>query len=248
MLASATSQGGAMSVVPQPAPPLPPPPAPLERGGGARVDGELKVSGQMLYSDDLALEGLLHVAVVRSPHPHARIVRVDTEAAKAVPGVRLVLTGADVAAIRFGRAGRDVSILAVDKVRFVGEMVAAVAAYDRDAAEEAAALIEVEYDELPAVFDPVAALEADAPAVHDAPWAYAGAARKESEPPNLMGRATGGQGDVEAALAAADRVFEHTFRTQAHHQGYLEPHSCTAFAAADGQVHIWSCNKAPYKL
>ena len=76
-----------MSVVPQPAPPLPHPPAPLERGGGARVDGELKVSGQMLYSDDLALEGLLHVAVLRSPHAHARIRAIDTSAAARVPGV-----------------------------------------------------------------------------------------------------------------------------------------------------------------
>src|ERR687885_817987 len=141
-----------MSVVPQPAPPLPHPPAPLERGGGARVDGELKASGQMLYSDDLALEGLLHVAVVRSPHPHARLVRVDTTAARRGPGGRRVLAGAAVAASRFGRAGRDVPILAVDKVRFAGEMGAAVAADDRDAAEEAAALIEVEYEELAAVF------------------------------------------------------------------------------------------------
>ncbi|HZR99895.1 MAG TPA: xanthine dehydrogenase family protein [Chloroflexota bacterium] len=230
------------------APGLVHPEAPSEHGRGPRVDGELKVSGQMLYSDDLALEGLLHVAVVRSPHPHARIVRVDTAAAKQVPGVRLVLTGADVAAIRFGRAVRDVPILAVDKVRFAGEMVAAVAADDRDAAEEAAALIEVEYEELPAVFDPVAALADDAPAVHDAPWAYAGAARKEDAPRNLMGRATGGQGDVEAALAAADRVFEHTFRTQAHHQGYIEPHSATVYVGPDGHVQIWSCNKSPYRL
>jgi CO/xanthine dehydrogenase Mo-binding subunit len=232
------------------APGLVHPEAPPERGrGGSRVDGELKVSGQMLYSDDLALDGLLHVVVVRSPHSHARIVRVDTDAAKAVPGVRLVLTGADVAAIRFGRAVRDVPILAVEKVRFAGEMVAAVAADDRDAAEEAAALIAVEYDELPAAYDPVQALEAGAPAVHDTPWAYAGAARKENEPLNLMGRAMSAHGgDVEAALAASDRVFEHTFRTQSHHQGYIEPHSATVYAAPDGSVQIWSCNKSPYRL
>jgi CO/xanthine dehydrogenase Mo-binding subunit len=230
------------------APGLVHPDAPSEHGRGARIDGELKVSGQMLYSDDLALPGMLHVAVVRSPHPHARLVRVETAAAKQVPGVRLVLTGADVAAIRFGRAVRDVPILAVDKVRFAGEMVAAVAADNRDAAEEAVALIEVEYDELPAVYDAVAALAPDAPAVHDAPWAYVGAARKENEPPNLMGRAAGGNGDVEAALAASDRVFEHTFYTQAHHQGYIEPHSATVYVGPDGQVQIWSCNKSPYRL
>src|SRR5215211_2809064 len=130
------------------APGLVHPDAPTERGSG-RVDGALKVSGQMLYSDDLALEGLLHVVVVRSPHPHARIVSVDTDAAKAVPGVELVLTGADVAKIRFGRAVRDVPILAVDKVRFAGEMVVALVAESRDLAEEAAALVSVEYDPLP---------------------------------------------------------------------------------------------------
>src|SRR5918996_1375852 len=89
------------------------PEAPLERGRGARVDGELKVCGQLLYADDLALPGLLHVAVVRSPYPHARIVSIDTEEAKQIPGVHLVLTGADVAGVRFGRAVRDAPILAV---------------------------------------------------------------------------------------------------------------------------------------
>ncbi len=237
-----------MSVVLQPVPPLPHPPAPLERGGGARVDGELKVSGQMLYSDDLALAGLLHVAVLRSPHAHARIRAIDTAAAARVPGVRLVLTGGDLPPRRFGRAVRDVPILAADKVRFAGEMVAAVAADSRDSAEEAIALLDVSYEPLPAVFDPVEALQPGAPAVHDAPASYAGAARGPDEPPNLVGRAAAAQGDVEAALASADRVFERTFRTQAHHQGYLEPHSCTVLAAADGQVHVWSCNKSPYKL
>ncbi len=229
------------------APGLVHPESPSERGS-VRVDGELKVSGQMMYADDLAQPGLLHVAVVRSPHPHARIVSVDTAAAKEVPGVHLVLTGGDVAKIRFGRAVRDVPILAVDKVRFAGEMVVAIAADGRDAAEEAAALVEVEYDPLPAVFDPVEALRPDAPAVHDDPASYAGAARKAEAPVNLMGRAADGRGDVEAALAASDRVFEHTFRTQAHHQGYIEPHSATVYVDPNGGVQIWSCNKSPYRL
>jgi CO/xanthine dehydrogenase Mo-binding subunit len=229
------------------APGLVHPEAPRERGS-VRVDGELKVSGQMMYADDLAQPGLLHVVVVRSPHPHARIVSVDTAAAKEVPGVALVLTGADVAKIRFGRAVRDVAILAVDKVRFAGEMVVAIAADSRDAAEEAAALVDVQYEPLPAVFAPIEALQPDAPAVHDEPWSYAGAARKEDAPINLMGRVADGRGDVEAALAASDHVFEHTFRTQAHHQGYIEPHSATVYADPNGSVQIWSCNKSPYRL
>ncbi len=225
------------------------PEAPPERGRGARVDGELKVSGQLMYADDLALPGQLSVAVVRSPYPHARIVSVNTEEARKVPGVHHVLTGADVASLRFGRAVRDVPILAVEKARFVGEMVVAVAAESPEIAEEAAALVDVEYDPLPAVFDPVEALKPGAPAVHAEPWSYAGAGRGPEEPVNLMGRAVSASGeDVEAALAASDRVFEHTFRTQAHHHGYLEPHSCTVAVEPDGHVKIWSCNKSPYRL
>src|SRR5919204_975992 len=126
------------------------PEAPPERGRGVRVDGELKVSGQLMYADDLALPGLLHVAVVRSPYPHARIVSVNIEEARKVPGVHCVLTGADVASIRFGRAVRDVPILAVEKVRFAGEMVVAVAAESSEIAEQVAALVDVQYEPLPA--------------------------------------------------------------------------------------------------
>src|SRR5262245_59438237 len=202
------------------------PEAPVEHGHGGRVEGELKVSGQLMYADDLALPGLLYVGVVRSPYPHARIVSVNTEEARKVPGVHLVLTGADVANIRFGRAVYDTPILAVEKVRFAGEMVVAVAAESATIAEEAAALVDVQYEPLPTVSDPVAALTPGARAVHEAPWSYAGAGRGPEEPVNLMGRAIAASGeDVEAALAVADRVFEHTFRTQAQHHGYLEPHS-----------------------
>jgi CO/xanthine dehydrogenase Mo-binding subunit len=225
------------------------PEAPVEHGHEGRVEGELKVSGQLMYADDLALPGLLYVGVVRSPYPHARIVSVNTEEARKVPGVHLVLTGADVAAIRFGRAVYDVPILAVEKVRFAGEMVVAVAAENPAIAEEAAALVEVEYDPIPAVFDPVEALKPGAPPVHEAPWSYVGAARGPEAPVNLIGRAvsTAG-GDIEAALAASDRVFEHTFSTQPQHHGYLEPHSCTVAVEPSGTVKIWSCNKSPYRL
>jgi CO/xanthine dehydrogenase Mo-binding subunit len=225
------------------------PEAPQEHGRGGRVEGELKVCGQLMYADDLALPGLLYVAVVRSPYPHACISSITTEDAQKVPGVHLVLRGADVTGIWFGRAVHDVPILAVDKVRFAGEMVVAVAAESPTIAEEAAALVDVRYDPLPAVFDPMEALKPGAPAVHDAPWAYAGAARGPEAPVNLIGRAISAVGeDVEAALAASDRVFEHTFRTQAQHHGYLEPHSCTVGVEPDGHVKIWSCNKSPYRL
>src|SRR2546423_13278612 len=145
------------------------PEAPPERGRGARVDGELKVIGQMMYADDLALPGLLYVAVVRSPYAHARIISINIEEARKVPGVHVVLTGPDVASLRFGRAVRDVPILAVEKVRFAGEMVVAVAAESSAIAEQAAALVDVQYEPLPAVFDPVEAITPGAPAVHATP-------------------------------------------------------------------------------
>src|SRR5439155_7864395 len=137
-------------------------------GRGARVDGELKVVGQMMYADDLALPGLLYVAVVRSSYAHARIVSINIEEAMKVSGVHRVLTGADVASLRFGRAIRDVPILAVEKVRFTGEMVVAVAAESGAIAEAAAALVDVQYEPLPAVFDAVEALTPEALAVHEA--------------------------------------------------------------------------------
>ena len=127
--------------------------------------------------------------------------------------------------------------------------MAYVAAESSASAEEAAALVDVQYEPLPTVSDPVAALTPEALAVHEAPWSYAGAGRGPEEPVNLMGRAVAASGeDVEAALAVSDRVFEHTFRTQAQHHGYLEPHSCTVAVAPDGTVNIWSCNKSPYRL
>src|SRR5499427_992709 len=146
------------------------PEAPPECGRGTRVEGELKVSGQLMYADDLALPGLLSVAVVRSPYPHARIMSINTEEARKVPGVHHVLTGADIASLRFGRAVRDVPILAVEKVRFAGEMVVAVAAESHASAEAAAVLVDVQYEPVPAIFDPVQALTPEALAVHDAPW------------------------------------------------------------------------------
>lgn len=223
--------------------------APSEGGSQNRVDGRLKVTGQMPYAADIVVEGTLHVAVVRSPQPHARIVSIDAAAARALPGVRCVLTGDDVAAIRTGRALRDTPLLAVGKTRFAGEMVAAVAADTPEVAAQAAVAIDVEYQPLPAVFDAEAALAAEAPAVHDEPWNYAGAARGADEPKNVIARTSWSTGhDVEAALGQADRVFERTFRTQRVHQGYIEPHCCTVAFDSRGTVSVWSCNKAPYRM
>ena len=124
-----------------------------------RQEGPDKVSGTFLYSADVNLPGMLWGKVLRSPYPHARIVSIDVSEAEAMPGVRAIITGKDTAGMRVGRMVRDVPLLAEDIVRFVGEKVAAVAADDPDTAEEALLLIDVEYEPLPAVFDPVEAMD-----------------------------------------------------------------------------------------
>ncbi len=225
------------------------PQAPPERSSSARVEGQLKVSGQIQYSADFQMPDALQATVVRSPYPHARIKSIDTTAAAQAPGVLAVITGADLAGLRFGRSVHDIPVLAEEKVRFIGEMVAAVAAETREQSEEAAMLIQVDYEPLPAVFDAAEALKPDAPAVHDAPWSYRNAVSTEEGPINLLGHSVAeAGGDIEAALAASDHVFEQTFTTQAHHHGYIEPHSCTVKVEEGNHVNIWANNKSPYQL
>ena len=149
----------------------------------------------------------------------------------------------------YGRVVRDVPLLAHDKVRFVGERVAAVVAETRRLAEEAAELVVVDYDPLPAVFDPEAALAPGAPAVHERPWTYPGAVVGPADPPNLQSDVTVGErGAAEVALATSAVVHEAVYTTLAHHQGYLEPHACLAEATPDGRVRLYLTNKAPYRL
>src|SRR5688572_5317735 len=131
-----------------------------------RVEGPLKVTGKARYSGDVQIPGMLWARFLLSPHPHARILRIDTTAAKAVPGVHAVLTGADIGNRRFGRFLYDWSVLAYERVLYVGERVAAVAAESRDAAEEAVNAIVVEYEELPAILDPDDAFKVGAPILH----------------------------------------------------------------------------------
>src|SRR2546426_2443416 len=140
-----------------------------------RIDGVEKVSGEARYSGDVSVPGLIWGKALRSPLPHARIVRIDTSRAKALPGVLAVLTAQDLPNILVGRRMFDMPLLARDRVRFIGEKVAVVAAPDPDIAEEALALIDVEYEDLPAVFDPIEAIQADAPILHENPAAYEGA-------------------------------------------------------------------------
>ena len=134
-----------------------------------------------------------------------------------------VITAGDLPDLLVGRRMFDMPVLARDRVRFIGEKVAAVAAIDADVAEEALGLIDVEYEDLPAVFDPVEAIAAGAPVLHENVGAYDGAP-SERPHPNVQSVLRFKLGDVEAGFREADRIFEHTFTTQLAHQGYLEPH------------------------
>src|SRR5262249_10588255 len=163
--------------------------------------------------------------------------------------VRDVLTGADVPSVRTGRGMRDVPVLAVDRCRFAGEMVAAVAADDRETARMAANLVEVEYEPMPAVFDPLAALEPGAVVLHDQPWTYALAERGPNDLPNVVARNTfRSGGNVDEAFRRSAAVFEHEFRTPKIHQAYIEPHCCTVRFVPPAGAEIWSVNKSPPPL
>ena len=216
-----------------------------------RIEGQAKVTGAERYAADYTPPGTLWGKTLRSPYPHARIVRIDTRAAAALPGVAAVLTAADLPPdTRVGRQLRDLPVLAADRVRFVGDKVAAVAAVDPDTAEEALSRVEVEYEPLPAVFDPEMAIRPEAPLLHDPALIRAWAVPHQTVPdlPNTCAYETWRRGDVAIGFAAADLLVEETYRWPTQHQVYLEPHACLVDLTADGQVQVWASNKAPYLL
>ena len=216
---------------------------PVVRGEGAD-----KVSGQAIYAADITLPGMLWGQALRSPFPHARIVNIDARRAKELPGVHAVLTGQDLPDRRVGRLLRDCPVLARDKVLFIGEKVAAVAAESPDIAEEALLLIDVEYAELPAVFDPAEAMTAAAPTLHENLAAYPGLPKPMSPVNNVFAHNVWRKGDIDQGFAESDLVFEHTFATQLMHQAYLEPHACVVDIDAAGRVQVWANNKGPFML
>ena len=234
-------------------------PAPAERSwrerfavDERRVDGDAKVRGREQYTADVALPGMLWAAFANSPFAHARIVAIDVTAARHVPGVRAIVTGLDLGPLRFGRKLFDRPVLAYDVVRFVGDRVAAVAAETKEAAEEAARLIEITYEELPAVLTPHDSLQPDAPVIHrDADtYLFEDAVRPPRAHANLQGGITHvkGDADLEPHFAAAYRVFEHRFKTPRQHCGYVEPHATIVHIDAAGIVHVHSPCKAPFRL
>ena len=216
---------------------------PVVRGEGAD-----KVSGRAVYAADIALPGMLWGQALRSPFPHARIVNIDARRARELPGVHAVLTGRDLPDRRVGRLLRDCPVLARDKVLFIGEKVAAVAAESPDLAEEALLLIEVEYAELPAVFDPAVAMTAEAPTLHENLADYPGLPKPMSPVNNVFAHNVWSKGDIDRGFAESDLIFEHTFATQLMHQAYLEPHACVVDLDAAGRVQVWANNKGPFML
>ena len=213
-----------------------------------RMEGPAKVSGRSEYPADIVVPGMLWGKALRSPMPHARIVSIDTSRAARLVGVRAVLTAADVPPALMGVRLRDMPILARDRVRFIGEKVAVVAAEDPDVAEEAALLIRVEYEEMPAVFDPLEALESGTPILHQELGSYTGLPGPVQGPTNLFSRLSYSKGDIDEGFAQADLVFEHRFTLQTVHQAYLEPPACLIQVDDQGRVQVWVNNKTPHPL
>jgi CO/xanthine dehydrogenase Mo-binding subunit/aerobic-type carbon monoxide dehydrogenase small subunit (CoxS/CutS family) len=194
-----------------------------------RLDAPSKVSGALKYAGDMTMPGMLHMQVLRSPHPHAIIEEIDTSEAEAMPGVEGVITCADVPGEDgFGVFVHDQPVMARGKVRYVGEAVAAVASEDAVIARLALSKIKVRYKPLPAVFDPHEAMKPDAPLLHD----YA--------PDNVTKHIPIRKGDVEAGFAQSDLVVEQDYDTQAIEHAYLEPEAGLGYVDHDGVVTIVS--------
>jgi CO/xanthine dehydrogenase Mo-binding subunit len=213
-----------------------------------RAEGAAKVTGQTQYAADIDIPDALWAKLLRSPHPHARIIDVDSSKAAQLPGVRAVITGADIPPVLTGLRMKDMPVLARDRVRYVGEPVAAVAADSGEIADEALSLIDIQYEELPFVTDPLEAIRPGAPLLHDNPAAYKNAPERSTELPNVQSLGQWSNGDVEAGFQKAARIFEHTFRTPLGFHAYIEPHACIVRVGAGGRIEIWASNKAPFTL
>jgi putative selenate reductase molybdopterin-binding subunit len=214
-----------------------------------KVDAVKHATGRAAFTDDIEMRGLLHTKLVKGSYPHARVVSIDTTAARAVPGVVDIITHADVPRIPYTSAGQswpepspyDMYILD-SKVRFVGDPVAAVAAETPEIAREAVALVRVEYEPLPAVLDMHDAMSADAPRIHDEPESYGmfDAAR------NVAAHIDVEIGDVERGLAEADLVLEREYSVQYQQHTCLEPHVTICFLDEDLRLVVRTSTQIPY--
>jgi CO/xanthine dehydrogenase Mo-binding subunit len=221
-----------------------------------RLDYETKVTGRAQYLADMRVPGMLHGKILRSPYPHARITRIDASEAEKVPGVMAVLTRDDILHDEgiepfYGPVFKDQTIVATEKVRHVGDPVAAVAALTVDAAEAALKLIEVDYEELPAVLNIEDALKPGAMLVHDSvklpTSGFADLAElKPIEGTNLCTHFRLNRGDIDKGFAEADHVFEDTFTLPATQHCFLETHACIASVEPGGRITVWATTQNPF--
>ncbi|QEW19583.1 4-hydroxybenzoyl-CoA reductase subunit alpha [Marinibacterium anthonyi] len=211
-----------------------------------RPDGLDKVTGRARYGADITAPGMLWGAVVRSPHAHARIVKIDASRALALDGVKAVVTRAD---FPTGLTGEEWNLqentMAGEKALYDGHAVAAVAATSALLAQEAARLVEVDYEVLPHVTDVDLAMAPDAPVIRDG---AANATVPEGLHPNVVSYMEFGHGDVDAGFAEADLVMEKSYKTEATHQGYIEPHACLGQLGEDGKGEMWVCTQGQWYI
>ena len=227
-----------------------PPDKPLKWVGtrGPRADGIDKVTGRARFGADLHVPNMLVGKVLRSPHPHARVLSIDVSKADALPGVKAIVTASDLAEVpsEFVPNGellvnyRDMTrnVLAQDKVLYEGHAVVGVAATSDAIARKALSLIEVDYEVLPHVIDVRAAIDPDAVILHDDMFTL-GMEPAPAKASNIAKRVEFGHGDVDSGFDKADVVIEHEFETKPVHQGYIEPHACLANVREDGQAELW---------
>ena len=221
-----------------------------------RLDYETKVTGRAQYLADMQVPGMCHGKILRSPLPHARIKNIDTSKALKVPGVLAVITRDDILRDEgiepyYGPVFKDQTIVAVEKVRHVGDPVAAVAALDVDAAEEVLRLIEVEYEELPAILDVHQALKSGATLVHESvripESGFADLAElKPIEGTNICTHFKLNRGDIQKGFAESDHIFEDTFTLPATQHSFLETHACIASVEPGGRITVWATTQNPF--
>ena len=212
-----------------------------------RLDARSKVTGRAIFIEDMQIKGMLYGKVLRSKYPHARIIHIDTSRAEALPGVKGVVTGRDIPFLH-GESLCDEPFLAIGKVRYAGEGVAAVAAVDEATAEKALQLIDVVYEELPAVFDPEASAATDAPIIHEDLGTYKHAPGIDPKTgTNICNHFQLRKGDVEKGFAESDHIFEDTITSGMQQHCSIEPHGAICLVDDENRMTLWANNDSPYR-
>ncbi|NTU60009.1 MAG: molybdopterin-dependent oxidoreductase, partial [Deltaproteobacteria bacterium] len=201
-----------------------------------RRDARLKATGEAKFTADLALPFMLHAAVLRSPYPHAKLLRVDTSKAEKLPGVRAVVTCKDASGVKWGvfRYTKDQEFLAREKVRYIGEEIVGIAADTEEIARKAVSLVEVEYEVLPAVFDPLASIAEGAPQLH------------ENAKNNINIHIPIDVGNVEEALKECDYVHKEITSSEEESYFMTEPYAVLVHCDRQGTVEVWMPNASPH--